>query len=469
MAAFVTVGSDDDTLDKRLALAESNGTTLDRESKLKWQTRKRRWPKMGGHCKCCKGFTLLSHKRAHFAKDQLLEIGGDTTTTFESFWLYPAYNAKDPRNTADNKGWGTVQLVGASPTSAYSEMERRQRPTDHRAFEPPAAQPAAHKSCLKQDTALRAVPWRIDEIAENPSALSAHGLRNCEEGVELPPQSFLAACDSVGRTQSSASDDGYPTSTIGDDRGLNDGGDALSDDGSTQSETSSHGNYDNESNGNVYVPDDVVFTSRNVSDENSDGDMRPSAVSEAYWALTNALQRKAISKAYRTTLSYPRAYAQWASLSKRKRGQIRKARKLYKFAVDSGANVNTCTPETAAALFSPESIEHSGIRIGGLVGGVDVEEKGVIAGSVQTDDGTAVLLHHRDVHNCAGSTMNLLSASKLAQGGVRCVLDTDKAGGSYLLLPAAANGERRRVPLRYVNGLYLLEIEALYGEGDEDD
>ena len=468
-AAFVILKSDDDTLGSRLALAVSNGKSLDRESKLKRQTRKRSWPKMGGQCSCCKGFTLLSRKRAHFAKDQLLEIGGDVTITFESFWLYPAYNAKDPENTADNEGWGTIQLVGASPTSAYSEMERRQRPTDHRALEPPAAQPATRKSCLKQDVALRAVPWRIDETAETPSALSAHGPRHDEDGVIIPPQTLMALCDVDGRARASAAEIGYPTPSLGNDRGANDGSDAPSDDESVQSEASSHGNYENDEDGNVYVPDDVVFTSRSVGDEISDGDLRPSAVSEAYWALANALQRKAISKAYRTTLSYPRAYAQWASLSKRKRGQIRKARKSYKFAVDSGANVNTCTPETAAALFSPESIEHSGIRIGGLVGGVDVEEKGVIAGSVQTDDGTAVLLHHRDVHNCAGSTMNLLSASKLAQGGVRCVLDSDAAGGSYLLLPAAAGRERRKVPLRYVNGLYLLEVEALYGEGDEDD
>ena len=89
-------------------------------------------------------------------------------------------------------------------------------------------------------------------------------------------------------------------------------------------------------------------------------------------------------------------------------------------AVDTGANVNTCTSE-AAKLFTAGSVSESNIEIGGLSAKAKVNEKGTLSGEVSLDDGTSMLIQHRDVHECADSSMNLLSASKLTNQGIRCI------------------------------------------------
>ena len=68
----------------------------------------------------------------------------------------------------------------------------------------------------------------------------------------------------------------------------------------------------------------------------------------------------------------------------------------------------------------------------------------------------------------SGSTVNLLSASLLTQEGVRCVFEAEDKGGSYLLLPGPA-GNRRKVPLTYSKGLYLLQLEHLYNSDEAID
>ena len=463
--------------DRRLQLAKSNAKSLEGETREYWHRRKRRPGgfKLGDSfsslCPCCTVVSPFVQKRVCFPNADQIEIGGVVEYGYDSPRLVPAdpwaggKDSKYPYTTGDNV-WSTLRLIGRSPTSAYSENERVRERADHPPPSPQTArQSAAIRSCLKLDTALRAVSWKIEEHVENPTAFPAQS-QSSGGGIEISPQDATTICDIKGRADGDAID--APTALIGTDASLNDGSDDPSEDESAEVGTSSLGQPDTV-DGKEYIPEDVVHPSHSyIGDEIYDDELRPSAVSEAYWALANSLHRKAVAKAYRMTLRYPEAYSAWSSLSKKKRGQIRKARKLYQFAVDSGANVNTCTPETAKELFAPDSIERSGIRIGGLVGGVDVEEKGTIAGTVFGDDGAPILLHHRDVHNCAGSTMNLLSASKLTRRGIRCVLDGESAGGSYLLLPEV-DGTRRKVPLTYSNGLYLLHVEALYGHGDEDD
>ena len=476
-AAMRSVRDEIPLVDRRLQQAKSNAESLEAET-LKLSHRRKRGRggfKLGDSlsslCPCCTVVSPLVQKRVHFPNRDQIEVGGDAECGYDSPRLVPATpwaggsDSKYPYTTGDNV-WSTSRLIGKTPTSAYSENERVRRRPDHPSPSPQTArQSAAIRSCLRPDTALRAVSWKIEEHVENPTAFPAQSISSGGD-IEISPQDAMTICDISGRAGGEATD--TPTVSLGTDIGSNDGRDGLSEDESVESEASSLGKPDIV-DGRTYLPDDVVHLSHScIGDEINDNELRPSAVSEAYWALASSLHRKAVAKAYRMTLRYPEAHSAWSSLTKKKRGQIRKARKLYQFAVDSGANVNTCTPETARELFAPGSIEHSGIRIGGLVGGVDVEEKGTIAGTVSGDDGAPILLHHRDVHNCAGSTMNLLSASKLTRGGIRCVLDGESAGGSYLLLPEV-DGTRRKVPLTYSNGLYLLHMEALYGHGDEDD
>ena len=89
-------------------------------------------------------------------------------------------------------------------------------------------------------------------------------------------------------------------------------------------------------------------------------------------------------------------------------------------AIDSGANVHTVKTK---ALLDPESVELSDITIGGLGADVDVSIKGTVAGTLRSSSGSRssedphkskkLKFRVTDSHVCEGSTVNLLSMSRL--------------------------------------------------------
>ena len=410
------------------------------------------------HCTCCKGSLPECAGRVHFPNN--LTIGGPTRPSYDRQRLLPEERQKQrsrihPYPTGkmpvERRQSGNLKflpcLIGiGEPTKAYSERSR----LDPSLTLKTETQPKTCLSVVKEN-------WEPTHKNEFELVNEEHHLSGPAPDDTNKSYSVLTCCDMEGR-----------------------GGQALREQALTAQSlppfkidlNERHATMQAEHKASISETNDKVTITSHEKPHNhiegsktkAAGSLEAPALAYAIMQIQNAHQRASMEKAHRIALQY--SNKAWSAISRKTKRKVRRARKLL-LAIDTGANVNTCTSE-AAALYSPGSVSPSGIEIGGLSASAKIDEKGELAGQVSLDDGSSLLVQHRDVHHCRSSTMNLLSASRLTNQGIRCVFAEKGAkGGSYLLLPLL-NGTRRRVPLLENNGLYFLEMDILYGDDENE-
>lgn len=439
--------------------------------------------KNGKPCRCCiSNAPPASIKHVHFPTDSShMVIGGGTIVSYDRFQSADRARPRRTKGARKLVHYDCLHGQGAS-TSTYSERERLQREIDHQALYPSSpgikSEAPGHFTHLAAGGGLGWVPTKVNELDENPEHY-AHTTAEDDDGqVTIPSHSFFACCDLDGAGAQRLSAAGvaalgaYRAATFDTEAEhptpVGTGGGASGPD-AAQAEASAG---ESES-----TPEGVDVHGATMHCDGS-GDhagaerkevepLHPSVVAAASRQLLRAREKQSLDKAFRLSLNHPSKLKAWASLTKREKRRVRRARRIIDFAVDSGANVNTCNSSTAA-MYMAGTTEESGISIGGLSANAKIDKKGALQGTASLDDGESLLLRHQDVHHCSASSMNLLSASKLTRKGIRCVFaEAGAPGGSYLLLPERG-GERRRIPLIESNGLYFLRMEVLYPDEEDD-
>ena len=374
--------------------------------------------------------------------------------------------------------------MGGLATPRYSERTRLNIGADHSS----SPQSASGPDCLLLKPALKHISLTQQETTfsdeeehlENVNPLAQVSMRTNEDrDVTIHSSDFFTCCDTGGRgldvactalsaTASVGASPTRPSASIGTDV-----------DGGHSTVEASRFLHDLPNIADESLEDPIGYGEMGTAPlaatavhelpaPATDTQCNLSDVLSVLKSQLNAQTRRTLATSFKASIGRSaESRKHWKSLTKRKRGQIRRAVKSYWY-VDTGANVHTCTDETAEKAFEPNSEKPSKLEIGGVVGTTPATSSGKISGAVKADDNSSVCLHHRDVRRMSGSTVNLLSASILTQDGIRAVFDTEEQGGSYLLLPANNSGVRRKVPLLLHNGIYLLELETLYPAKDEE-
>ena len=433
-------------------------------------------------CTCCNGGSTC---RVTFAPATELVIGGGEQNRI----VHPQpvtrvrWSTHQQRFVPGRYSRPTI-LVGGLATPRYSERTRLNIGADHSSSPQSASGPDClllkpalkHASLTQQETTFS----DEEEHLENVNPLAQVSMRTNEDrDVTIHSSDFLTCCDTGGRgfdvactalsaTASVGASPTRPSASIGTDV-----------DGGRSTVEASRFLHDLPNIADESLEDPIGYGEMGTAPlaatavhelpaPATDTQCNLSDVLSVLKSQLNAQTRRTLATSFQASIGRSaESQKHWTSLTKRKRGQIRRAVKSYWY-VDTGANVHTCTDETAEKAFEPNSEKPSKLEIGGVVGTTPATSSGKISGAVKADDNSSVYLHHRDVHRMSGSTVNLLSASILTQDGIRAVFDTEEQGGSYLLLPANNGGVRRKVPLLLHNGIYLLELESLYPAKDEE-
>ena len=424
-------------------------------------------------CTCCSMVPSARIKTIHFP--EVAVMGGPNRPSYDrvtqqadalrsKMHHYPTTKRKprEKRQAGRLKFLPCIIGIG-DPTATYSEQSRLEQAADHRNSShtsPPRVATTQLKSCLKATAEEDWVPEGINEFKPTVQTCTT------DDDTMIEPSLFLACCDEerhktqlgdIKNTESAPMPDQVaqrPPSTGNDGSERNYALRAtkvasvqeIPQEGTTIEITTRPSNH-------------VEGSSTSKS-----GVVSPAAMALAIMQVQNAHQRASLQKAHRIALKHQGKA--WSAIPRQTRRKIRQSRKIL-MAVDTGANVNTCNNFTSN-LFTEGSVDQSDIEIQGVAGSTKTDEKGSISGHVKVEDGTSLLIQHRDVHHCRDSAMNLLSASKLTNQGIRCVFAEKGAeGGSYLLFPKKG-GERQRVPLIEKNGLYYLEMEVLYKDTESE-
>ena len=482
-----------------------------------------RWGKQGKYkslCPCCVEGPPQRRKRQRFAEPDLVMGGAETkfegrvdnSSTFDKdLQRWVSVPSGRIRRMMSNTTYFGVQGGAASPK--YSESERTERPDQPK--EP--SRNASTSDAVDTQPPKPILKATMDDITDESGDTPAQQgeVTSGKNEVDIKPQAYLTLCDVTGRGANVPSAMAAQRESLlsvtpspeGDDVDV--GVDSATEEGNSEvRELSSAGNIlptmttvetGSRIPADIFVAKDQsepaakeqptpapraqiakqngsgvkkTFTliSRCDQPDHVDGEdqdsnkvPRPPEVSQLRWSMLQKQHQLAVAEAYKLILRSRKRANAWANLTKRQRGRIRKARRTLSFVVDSGANVHTVTDDCS---FVPGSTSPSGVNINGLSSSIEATEKGTISGSVRVDADGSKVLHFTDVHECSGSNMNLLSASLLTRDGISFIVEDEE--DAFLLLPPDNEGKRKKIQLRYYQGLYLLDVEELYS-ADHDD
>ena len=422
------------------------------------------------------------HLQAHFPCESLLEIGGETRNHYSQF---KQYFAKKGRHTeaasqlnnqnANKRGYppptaGTTTHVPCEHFKSKEEFWRRHR---HYSTEQRAAQTwkgPVRESIIQfgQPTSLYSEQARINALrvkeppvvpnvapkqdgVTNHPELTSDGKTTVQdsEQVEIAASSFLAVCD-----PNTYCDGGHVTRKHGPTRRVLC---MCSSAGVSSVAIDQHTGH---------CLDCCIPTSKDADNHDA---LEPEAPlsfetptfsgtlhDQAYTCRVEAPETRPDNQLPLSELQHQALKASSRNAEKHTRARLSAGKIDHMYAaVDSGANVHTVKTQD---LLHPKSVEPSDIVIGGLGADVDTSTKGTVAGILRPSGQRDKKLKFRitDSHVCEGSTVNLLSMSRLLDQDITFIFESNRPGGSFMKLPCGT-----KIPLIPHNGLFLLKIEDI--------